>query len=134
MTWLNMEWGRLGCENAATVNIIGAVSPAALPMPKTAPVIIPGMACGKMIFIIVCHFEAPRAIDACLYVPGTALSASSVVVMITGRIRKARVSEPARIDLPNFNSNTKNARPNNPNTTCLLYTSDAADDLTRVDI
>jgi hypothetical protein len=32
---LKIELGKSGYENAATVNMMGAVSPAALPIPKT---------------------------------------------------------------------------------------------------
>ena len=122
-----MESGRFGWENAATVKMMGAVSPAALPIPSTDPVIMPGSAWGNTTLIIVCHFVAPRASEACRYVSGTALSASSVVVMITGSIRKARVSEPARIDFPNLRKITKKPRPKRP------YTTDGTPDILTTD-
>ena len=49
MTSSKTELGSFAVKNAAAVNIIGAVSPAALPMPRIDPVSIPGKAFGKTI-------------------------------------------------------------------------------------
>ena len=71
--------GNDGVKNTAAVNIIGAVSPAALLIPRIPPVKIPGMAAGSTTLKIVCSFVAPSAKDASRYVAGTAFNASSVV-------------------------------------------------------
>lgn len=52
--------GRFGKKNAAPKNKIGAVSPAPLLIAKIVPVKIPGRACGRTTFLIVCHFVAPN--------------------------------------------------------------------------
>jgi hypothetical protein len=48
------------------VNMIGAVSPATLLMPRIAPVSMPGRADGKTTLYVVCHFVAPSPREASL--------------------------------------------------------------------
>ena len=43
-----------------TVSITAAVSPMALPIPNIKPVKIPDLQQGKMTFMMVCHFVAPK--------------------------------------------------------------------------
>ena len=59
MVWSNSDLGRFGWEKAATVNRIGAVSPAARLIPKIMPVRMPGVACGNTWWRTVCHLVAP---------------------------------------------------------------------------
>jgi len=96
------------------VNRIGAVSPAARPTPRMAPVRMPGVACGSTTFVIVCHLVAPRARLAWRRLSGTVFRASSAVVIITGRMSSPRVRDPASIDDPNCSARTKRPRPKRP--------------------
>ena len=66
------------------VSISGATSPAPRAMARIMPVRMPGLACGSTIRRIVCHFEAPHAMEASRSDRGTAASASSVATMTTG--------------------------------------------------
>jgi len=59
--------GRLGKKNAAPRNNIGAVSPAPRLIARIVPVKMPGRACGRTTFLIVCHFVAPSPYDASLW-------------------------------------------------------------------
>ena len=62
--------------------MIGAVSPATLPMLKITPVRIPGKAVGKTIFFIVPHLVAPNDNEASRIDIGTADNASWLEEMI----------------------------------------------------
>jgi hypothetical protein len=108
------EDGKRGKKKAATVNNIGAVSPAALSRPKMTPVNIPGRAWGITILLIVCHLVAPTEILTVLKDWGTARSASSVVLMMTGKVMIERVSDPARMLVPNCKKRTNNPKPKRP--------------------
>jgi hypothetical protein len=101
----------------AAVKRIGAVSPAARPILKIAPVRIPGRAVGKTTFLIVCHFVAPKAKEASLKEEGTELIASSDALIITGRMSIPRVSEPESTETPKPKSLTNIASPKSPKTT-----------------
>jgi len=83
--------GSLAVKKAAAVNMMGAVSPAARPIPRMEPVRIPGKALGRTTLRVVCHFDTPRAREASRKVCGTALNASSEAPMIVGRTRKPSV-------------------------------------------
>src|SRR5512145_1008992 len=97
--------------------MMGAVSPAARPMPKMEPVKMPGMALGNTILKVVCHLETPSDKDASRNVCGTDLSASSEAPMIVGRIKNPSVSDPDKMLDPNLRKMTKKPSPNNPKTT-----------------
>ncbi len=56
---------------------------------------IPEIADGKTCFQVVCHRVAPNAREASRMSRGTERSASRVVMMITGRMSRARATEPA---------------------------------------
>ena len=103
-------------ENTTAVNMIGAVSPAARPSDRTAPVMIPEAAAGRTTRRIVCERAAPRPKDASRSDCGTALRASSVVLIIVGRIIKARQIIPASRLIPHPRKSTRNANPNTPKT------------------
>ena len=109
-----MLLGKVGRKNAATVNKIGAVSPAARSSPRITPVKIPGSACGKTILRIVCHLVPPKLILTVRKLCGTDRNASSAVLMITGSVMIDSVNEPARIDEPNPSASTNNPNPNSP--------------------
>jgi hypothetical protein len=100
----------------AAVNIIGAVSPTALPIERIAPVIMPDTAFGKTTLSVVVHFEAPRDNEASRKEFGTALRASSVVDMTIGRHITPRVSAPDKTETPKFKTLQKKAKPKSPNT------------------
>src|SRR4030042_6348440 len=95
MTGSNNDLGTPGVKKAAAVNMIGAVSPETLAVPKIEPVRIPGIAAGNITFLMVCHFVAPHAREASLKLYGTALIASSEVDMMYGSIITASVNAPA---------------------------------------
>src|SRR5208282_6360717 len=61
ITGWKSDVGRNRVENTTATNMIGAVSPAALPMERIAPVTIPGTAGGRTTLRIVCHCVAPSA-------------------------------------------------------------------------
>ena len=65
---------------------------------------------------IPCHRVPPRLAETVRNSWGTARSASSAVLMITGRVMMARVREPARMDVPNRRNSTNIPRPNRPYT------------------
>lgn len=60
-----------------------------------APVNMPGTAAGRTTRAMVWLRVAPRARDASRQASGTCLNASSVVLMMTGRVSTASVSTPA---------------------------------------
>ena len=97
------------------VNITAAVSPITLPIPNIIPVIIPGIAAGITTLYIVCHLVAPKAKLPSLYDTGTALIASSEVLIIVGIIIKVRVSPPDTMEYFKLRATTKNTYPNKPN-------------------
>ena len=81
-----------------------------------APVRIPGRAAGSTTRPMVWLLVAPRARLASRQARGTCFKASSVVLMITGSVRTARVRMPeSRLTLKP-RAVTKNARPKRPNT------------------
>ena len=71
------EPGRRGRKNAAPVNRMGAVSPAARSRPRITPVRMPGRACGRTMRRMVCHLVPPRLMLTTRKLCGTARSASS---------------------------------------------------------
>ena len=72
--------------------MIGAVSSVVGLMPS--PVIVPGRASGKTTLEMVCHWVAPKAIDASWFAWGTARSkASSDDSMTKGRINAPNVND-----------------------------------------
>ena len=77
------------------MKIIGAVSPAALPILITVPVRIPGRAAGKIIVTTVFQRLAPNPKAPSLYDRGTAIIASSDDLIMVGRISKDNVRAPA---------------------------------------
>ena len=79
------------------VIINGATSPAPRLIAKITPVNIPGIALGKTIFLIICHFVEPRAKAPSLLALGTERMPSSVATTTTGNVNKASVSEAQRI-------------------------------------
>src|SRR3989338_4919312 len=86
-------------------------------MLKIAPVSMPGKANGKTECLIVCHFVVPSEKLTSLKDRGTALKASLVVVIMTGKVIMPSVREPEMIDTPNLKKITKRLRPNSPYTT-----------------
>ena len=116
MTGWNSEVGRNRDEKTTAVNMIGAVSPAALPIQRIAPVTIPGTAGGRTTLLIVCHRVAPSARLPSRNVCGMVFNDSSVVRMTVGRIISARVICPASNDTPTLRKRTMKANPNNPKT------------------
>ena len=75
--------------------ITAIVSPTARPIPNTTPDTIPDRAVGRLTFLMVCHFEAPSASDPSLYAWGTALSDTSAMLIMVGRIMIARINPAA---------------------------------------
>ena len=78
------------------------------------PVMMPGSACGSTMLRMPCQRVPPRLALTVRNSIGTARSASSAVLMMTGRVMMARVSEPARIEVPNRRNSTNSPRPNRP--------------------
>lgn len=93
-----------------------AVSPTILPTARMIPAKIPGIADGSTILNTVRSFPAPSPKLPSLKESGTAFNASSVVLMISGRIMIASVNAPASRENPHPNVLTKNSIPNNPYT------------------
>ena len=116
MTGSEREEGRKRDEKTTAVNMIGAVSPAARPMERIAPVMMPGMAGGMTTREMVCHWVAPRARLPSRRDDGTLRSASSVVRITVGRTIRARVICPAIRLTPRFRYKTRNEKPKRPNT------------------
>jgi hypothetical protein len=77
---------------------------------------IPEIEFGSTILRMVCHFVPPRETLTTRNDWGTALKASSDVLMITGSVMIARVREAARMLVPSLKNNTKMPRPNRPYT------------------
>ena len=102
--------GKVGRKNAAPVNRIGAVSPAARSSPRMTPVRIPGNASFKTMRRIVCQRVAPREMLTVRNAWGTARKASSAVLMMTGRVMMDRVSDAARMDVPKLRKSTNNSQ------------------------
>src|SRR5690606_90828 len=100
--------------NAAPVNNIGAVSPAARDNVKTTPVKIPGIADGNTTSFIVSNFVAPTANAASRVLAGIRINASSVVVMMYGNDNNPNVRPADNIEVPNCNACTNKANPNKP--------------------
>ena len=80
------------------------------------PVMMPGRAWGSTTLRMVCHWVPPRLTLTVRKLCGTARSASSAVLMITGSVMIASVSEPARIDVPKPRNSTNKPSPNRPYT------------------
>ena len=95
---------------------MGAVSPAARSSPRITPVMMPGSALGSTTLRMVCHFVPPRLMLTVRKLCGTDRSASSAVLMITGSVMIASVSDPARIDDPMPSASTNSPSPNRPYT------------------
>jgi len=91
ITGSNRESGRKRVEKMTAVNMIGAVSPAALPIERIAPVTMPGTAGGRTTLWIVCHLVAPRARLPSRSDWGILFSDSSVVRMTVGNTMRERV-------------------------------------------
>ena len=87
-----------------------------LPIARITPAIIPGTAAGSTILKIVRSFPAPSPKLPSLYVSGTDFNASSVVLIISGRIIMDMVKAPARMEYPHLSADTKNNIPNRPYT------------------
>ena len=100
MTGCNSDVGRNRDEKTTAVNMIGAVSPAALPIQRIAPVTIPGTAGGMTTLLIVCQWVAPSARLPSRSDCGIFFSDSSVVRITVGNIMRARVICPASRDTP----------------------------------
>ena len=98
------------------VNMMGAVSPDALPSPKMAPVNTPPNAAGSTTFEVVSHLLAPIANDASRISFGIEDIDSSVVLIITGNIKNDSVIQPPINEYPIPKYTTIAAMPNKPNT------------------
>ena len=70
---------------------IGAASPIARPIARIAPVMIPGIAAGRQMFLTVCQRVAPRPREASLSDGETARSASWEAMMMIGKMTNASV-------------------------------------------
>ena len=77
------------------VNRSGAVSPAALAIASSTPVIIPLCAVLKTILKVVFHLGIPSASAASRNECGTSLSISSVILVIVGIINTPSANPPA---------------------------------------
>ena len=98
------------------VYIRAAVSPTILPTAKIIHASIPGTAEGRTILNTVLSFPAPSPKLPSLKEFGTDFRASSVVLIISGRIIIARVKAPAIMENPQPNVSTKKSSPNRPYT------------------
>ena len=78
---------------------------------------MPGSACGSTTVRMPCQRVPPRLALTVRNSVGTARSASSAVLMITGSVMIASVSEPARIEVPKRRNSTNRPSPNRPYTT-----------------
>src|SRR5688500_1917870 len=94
--------------------ITAAVSLIERPTPRMTPVTMPGSADGSTTLTMLSHLLAPSDRPTSRYEAGTALIASSEVLMIVGRIMNASVRPPARIDHPKPRTSTKKTKPNRP--------------------
>ena len=75
---------------------------------------MPEVACGSTTFRIPCQRVPPRLALTVRNSIGTARSASSDVLMMTGSVIIASVSEPATMDVPNRMNSTNSPSPNRP--------------------
>ncbi len=78
------------------------------------PVMMPGRAWGSTTVRMPCQRVPPRLALTVRNSVGTARSASSAVLMMIGSVMMARVSEPARIEVPKRRNSTNMPRPNRP--------------------
>ncbi len=92
--------GRSDFSATAAVNMMGAVSPATLVMPRIEAVRMPENAYGRTAVRMDCHLVAPSAMDASRNPMGTAFRDSSHDVMMTGSTMMARVKPPASMHVP----------------------------------
>jgi hypothetical protein len=99
-------------ENAAPVNRIGAVSPAARETCRITPVRMPLIELGSTIVRMVCQRLAPMFQQASRKFRGTLCSASLVLVMITGKVITASVRDAANTDSPRSANITNAPTPN----------------------
>ena len=91
--------------------INGAVSPPILATDKSTPVTNPLLAAERIILVITTHCRSPKAMPASLYVKGTILSDSSVVLATIGNIMRERANAPAHTEkCPRTKTITKNAK------------------------
>ena len=98
------------------VKISAALSPTILPIARITPDKIPGTAAGKTITNIVLSFPAPKPKLPSLNESGTAISASSVVLIIVGKTIIASVKTPAINEYPQCKARTNARKPNKPKT------------------
>ena len=77
-----IQWGITAAPPATIRTII--VSPMIVPMPRMMATLNPDTDDGMTTLQIVSHFPAPREYEACLYVRGTAVKASSAILEMTG--------------------------------------------------
>src|SRR5271157_3491507 len=96
------------------VKMTAAVSLTALPMLSMMPVRMPGAAEGMITRVTVSHFVAPKEKLTVLRLLGTALMASSLVLMMVGRTIIAMVRVPERRDQPIRSFMTKKIKPKRP--------------------
>jgi len=85
--------GREGASFTTPTSIKGATSPAALAIAKISPVIMAGLAIGKITRQIVSNLVAPSAKDPSRTLLGIRVSPSSVATMTTGTVSKASVKD-----------------------------------------
>jgi hypothetical protein len=78
------------------------------------PVRMPGNASFRTMRRIVCQRVAPTEMLTVRNACGTARSASSDVLMMTGMVMIERVNEAARMLVPNLRKRTNSPNPNNP--------------------
>ena len=79
---------------------IGAVSPIARLMARMDPVIMPGIAAGKVTFHTTCQRVAPKPSAPARSEEGTARRDSCELMMITGKITSINVNAPANTPRP----------------------------------
>ena len=90
------------------------------------PVVSGPIALGKIACKTVCHFVAPSAIDASVYVGGTPASDCCVTRMSAGRLSSVSVSAPPRAVKCQWNVCTKISKPKRPMTIDGTVASDSA--------
>ncbi len=99
------------------------VSPMARPIPRIIAAVIPDIAEGTTILLMVCHRVAPTARDPSLYSRGTELIASSATLVMVGIAMIPRSIDPASHDSPVGTSKVicnhvvRTINPKKPNTT-----------------
>ena len=82
------------------------VSPTTLPSPSKTAAIIPEEAVGTTVLMVVSHFVAPSARDACLNLFGTAFIASSEIEIMVGSAINASIMDPLNAVRPILSPNT----------------------------